>query len=139
MARRPHALTALAVAGALALAGCSSGPDEPDPPDPAVFCEDHAIVEANFASLPNDSLDALQDGVAELATDADGLADRAPAEVAEPARAVADGLRRVSDAVAAAATLEAAQAAAAAVVDQDAYRQASEAVTAWVGDNCASN
>ncbi|HYI62172.1 MAG TPA: hypothetical protein VEW93_10250 [Acidimicrobiales bacterium] len=140
MARRSHVLAPLVVAVAVALAvtGCRFGADEPDEPDPAVFCEDHATIDANFASLPNDTLAALRDGVARLAEDTEGLAGRAPDDIAEETEALAAGLRQASDAVAEAPTLEVARAEVAAVVDEGAYQRASAAVDTWVADNCAS-
>jgi hypothetical protein len=127
---------ALALAAVLPVVGCTFSPDEPDEPSTAVFCEDHATIEANFAALPNGSLAELKEGVALLASDAEGLAGRAPDAVAADAEALAAGLRQVSTAVAEATTVEEAEAAVAAVVDEPSYREASDAVTSWTVDNC---
>jgi hypothetical protein len=134
--RRPAVVTALCVALLVAGGACSYRDDEPDEPSTTVFCEDHATIEANFASLPTGSLAELRAGVEQLADDAEGLAGRAPSAVAADAEAVAAWLRQASDAVAGAATVEEARAAAAAVVDEDAYQAASDGVAGWVQDNC---
>jgi hypothetical protein len=127
-------VTALVVA--LAAGACSYGDDDPAEPSTAVFCEDHATIEANFASLPTGSLEELRDGVEELADDAEGLAGRAPSGVADDAAALAAALRQVADAVARAGSVDEAEAAAAAVVDEGAYQAASDGVAGWVQDNC---
>lgn len=138
MARRPLALLAALLGLATVVAGCRFGGDEPEDADPAVFCEDHATIDANFASMPNQSLEELRDGLGQLAEEAEGLAGRAPDEVAGAAETLAVGLREASDAVAGAGTLDEARAAVAAVVDEGAYRAASDEVEGWVADNCAT-
>lgn len=98
-------------------------------------CTAYADADTVTGDLPNDTLEQVRDGAADLVEAFEGVVELAPEEIIDDAQAVADGLTQLRDVVDEASTLEEARQGVTALEDPD-LAAAGERLDEWVQENC---